>query len=216
MTGGLCRAALSGLAVLIVTVLAVIAAAEAMESWHGHGRSLERPVDAAIVLGAGVYRDGTLEPPSRRRVAAAVELLRKGMARALIVSGGPVPQVEPTAAELMRDYAISLGAPRESVLVEDAAGSTFENLRFSFEIARQAGLDRLAIVTDDSHLLRAAWLACYFGDCGIGMVAAPASTEWSEFLREALAWWYNIGKVAVWSLLGAAGIPEETRGHIVE
>ena len=33
------------MAVLIVTVLAVIAADEAMESWHGHGRSLERPVD---------------------------------------------------------------------------------------------------------------------------------------------------------------------------
>ncbi len=51
------------------------------------------------------------------------------------------------------------------------------------------------------------------------LVGGVEREPWHEIAfqtaREALAWWYNIGKVAVWSMLGAAGIPEETRKLVV-
>ena len=221
MTHRLVRAAILGLAILIVTAGAVVAASAAMQRLHGGGRSLDAPVDAAIVLGAGVRRDGTLHTSSIRRVEAGVALLRSGAAEQLIMSGGPAERLGGSVAALMRDHAVLLGARPETVLVEGAAATTFENIRFSFDIARRTGLDRLAVVTDDSHLLRAALLACYFEECEISTVAVPERDgRWllpsaRDIGRETLAWWYNLGKVAAWTALGAAGIPEDRRGHYV-
>ena len=219
------RLALAGAALLLLTAVAVVIATAAMQQRHGEGRSLAQPVDAAIILGAGVEPDGVLHYSSRRRVAAGVALLRAGQTDRLILSGGMVPYVGTSAAALMRDYAISLGAAPGSVLVEDQSRTTFENLRFSFRLAHAAGLRRLALVTDDSHLLRASWLACYFGDCGIALVAVPTlgSSIWSSIRvdtvlgtgRETLAWWYNLGKIASWSILDSLGIPESRREQLV-
>ncbi len=216
------RLVLAGGSLLLLTSVGVIAASLAMQQRHGGGRSVAEPVDAAIVLGSGVDPDMILNYSTRRRVAAGVALARAGLAGRLIMSGGKVRSGNISAAGLMRDYAVSLGMPPEALLVEAGSDTTFENIRFSLAVAGEAGLDRLALVTDDYHLLRASWLACYFGDCTIDMVAvpvidsAPMPDAVRDIGRESLAWWYNLGKVALWSALGGIGIPEARRERFIQ
>jgi len=208
--------------VLAVTVGAVLYFADANWRQYGAGRGLDGPVDALLVLGGGIDPDAVPGYSSRRRVVAAVALLQQGQARALIFSGGPPwkpPEV--SAGALMRDYAVSLGAPPEALLVEPRAVSTFENLRFGFALAEAQGLHRLALVTDSFHIERARRLAAYFGRPEIGLVAAPGlSLEsavikgWS-ILREALAWWYNLAKVGAWELMDLAGVGVNTRQGLI-
>lgn len=214
------RAILLGAAVLAVTVAAVVYASERNFDRYGPGMTLASPVDAIIVLGGGVDPDGVLGYSSRRRVAGAVALMRAGRAERLILAGGNASNgadPETIEARLMRRWALELGAAEEALLVEDRSHSTFENLRFGFALAERHGLRRLAVLTDAFHLERARWLAAYLGRPDIAPAAVPGlgytgphDRAWST-LREAMAWWYNLLKIAGWEALGAAGMDEAAR-----
>ncbi|WP_285669486.1 YdcF family protein [Paralimibaculum aggregatum] len=211
-----------GLAVLLVTLAAVIWADRATLSETLDGAALSAPVDAAIVLGAGVSGDGRLHYSSRRRVEGAVALLASGKAERLIFSGG-IGGNHPTvsAAQLMRDFAEELGADPQRLLIEPRAVSTFENIRFSFEIAAARGLDSLALVSDPYHLPRARRIAAWFGrpEIPVSAVAGFDTTWWPErglhYTREALAWWLNLGKIAGWEGLALLGVSPEARAEMI-
>lgn len=220
------RLAAVGAAVLAVTLGAVVWQTEAMSDAHLDGRSLTEPVDAVIVLGAGVEGDGRLAYSSRRRAEAAARLLAEGRTNALIFSGGlGLWHPETPAGALMRDLAAAALPPgaglRARMAVEPNSRTTFENLRFSFAIAEAKGYRRLALLSDPYHLARAERLAAYFGQPGIGLVAAAGfereglQARIGTYLREAAAWWYNLGKVAVWEALTLLGVDAETRGQVV-
>ena len=66
-----------GVVVLALTAGAVMYFSSANLQTYGEGRALAAPADAILVLGGGVDGDGVLGYSSRRRVAAAVELLRQ-------------------------------------------------------------------------------------------------------------------------------------------
>ena len=212
-----------GLAVLLLTVGAVMYFSDANMRLYGQGRGLEAPVDAILVLGGGIDGDWVLGYSSRRRVAVAVELLKAGRARHLIFSGGSrVHHPDFTAAGLMRDHAIKLGAPPELLFTETSSASTFENLRFGFELTEEQGFADLALLTDAFHLERSRWLASYFGRPNIGLIAAPglerdgdANRVWS-ILREALAWWLNLAKAGGWEMLAASGMDVDTRQELIK
>ncbi len=210
-----------GVAVLALTVGAVLYFSDANLRLYGQG--LEAPVDAILVLGGGIDGDWVLGYSSRRRVVVAVALLKAGKARHLIFSGGP-DWVHPdfTAAELMREHAITLGAPPDALLTESRAASTFENLRLGFALAEQRGLDDVAILTDAYHLERARVLSGYFGRLDVALIAAGglerdgiANRVWS-ILREAMAWWFNLAKVGGWEALAAAGMDPAERQKLIE
>lgn len=216
------RLLLLGLAVLLLTIGAVMLLSERMMDRHAFGRSIAEPVDAAIVLGGGIDGDGVIGYSTRRRVLAAVEALKQGKARRLIVTGGPLFRGSAvTVADLMAEHAMALGAPEGAVIREERAGTTFENLRFSFALADERGLGRLALVSDAYHLARAKALAAYFGHPEVELVAAPGlrmdsdSNRISSILREAMAWWYNVLKVAAWEGLGLLGLGESERAEFV-
>ena len=209
-------------AVLVVTVGAVMLASERNMERHGNGRGLAQPVDAVVVLGTGTDGDGVLGYSARRRVAVAVDLLKTGKAGRLILSGGTMRAGLPAIAARMKEHAVELGAPSEALLVEARSHTTFENLRFSFEIAEAEGLERLAVATDAFHLERAEWLAGYFGQPGIGLVAVPGLERDPNVLRiwmivrEAGAWWYNLAKVIGWEVLAGAGLDDEARQEWIQ
>jgi len=212
-----------GLGVLALTVGAVLYFSDANLRLHGGGRSMTAPVDAILVLGGGIDGDWVLGYSSRRRVAVAVALLRAGRARALIFSGGPDWAARgQTAAEQMRAHAIGLGAPPGALLIESHAASTFENLRFGFALAERQGFESLAILTDAFHLERARALSSYFGHADIGLAAVRgleydgiANRVWS-IVREALAWWLNLAKVAGWEVLAATGMDVDARQELIK
>jgi uncharacterized SAM-binding protein YcdF (DUF218 family) len=223
MIGGLLKWGLRlAIAALALTAGAVLYFSDANLRLYGQGRGLEAPVDAILVLGGGIDGDGVPSYSSRRRVAMAVALLRAGRARNLIFSGGPEwARPEGTAAALMRNHAIALGAPAEVLFMEDRSVSTFENLRFGFALAEQQGFTDPALLTDAFHLERARRLAGYFGHPDARLVAASGleldgidNRVWS-ILREAMAWWLNLAKVGGWELLAAAGIDTDARRELI-
>ncbi|MEM1345553.1 MAG: YdcF family protein [Pseudomonadota bacterium] len=182
------------------------------------GRGLDAPVDAVIVLGAGIDGDGTLAFVSRRRATAAAQLIAEGQAGAAIFSGTLKKMYPPhSAGAMMQAHAIALGTPPALTVAEPRSRSTFENLRFSFAIADERGWQRLAIVSDAYHLSRAWALAAYLGRPEIEIVAARGfDWDWwpiklAHRIREALAWWFNLAKIGAWEGLGLFGLSDETR-----
>ena len=212
-----------GVVVLALTVGAVMYFSNANLRLYGQGRALAAPVDAILVLGGGIDGDWVLGYSSRRRVAEAVDLLRARRAGHLILTGGP-DWVHPdfTAAKLMRDHAIALGAAPEVLLIEDRSSSTFENLRFGFALAEQRGFENLAILTDAFHLERARALSGYFGHPDVALAAVRGleyegivNRVWN-IVREAMAWWLNLAKAGGWEVLAAAGMDVDARRELIQ
>ena len=217
----LLRLTFAGLAVLALTAMAVQVMTSLVLAEHGEGRAMA-PVDAIIVLGSGVAGDGRLEYGSRRRVEAAVAAFRAGRARAIIMTGAAGSwSPERSLAARMGAFAIGLGVPAGAVILEENSTTTFENIRFTFAIAEARGFRRLALASDAYHLTRARALAAYFGRPGMALVAAGGLNRESRpdylraMVREALAWWYNLYKVAAWEALGQLGYDDAERGGLV-
>ena len=216
------RLCVLGMVVFAVTFVAVVFQANHMRDTHGGGQSVVGPYDAAIILGAGIEPDGLIPYTGRRRVAIGVDLLKAGKVGRLIISDGSRKQGTRRGAEDMADYAVSLGAPREALLLERESRSTLQNLLFSRVIAREHDLKTLVLVTDSVHLTRAELLAGYLDIQLAGLAAADVRREqgvfstWPYLTREALAWWYNLGKAAAWSGLGWLGWTPEERSKYVK
>ena len=149
--------------------------------------------------------------------------MKAGQTRHLIFTGGlDSAQEELTAAALMRAHAIALGAPPEALSTENRSISTFENLHLGFAVAEAQGFDSLAILTDAFHLERAGRLARYFGHPDSGLIATAGLAQdsfpnriWS-ILREAMAWWFNLAKVAGWEALAATGVDADARRELIK
>ncbi|MEM7188701.1 MAG: YdcF family protein [Pseudomonadota bacterium] len=187
-----------------------------MKDAHHGGASLAGEVRFAIVLSSGIEPDQVLDYASRSRVSAGVGLLQEGRVAKLILSGGFVSDQQASLAEAMRDYALELGASSEDLILESRARTTLENLEFSFPMT-QAEDREIALITDDYHLTRAAMLARLFGRADVQLIASNNVLTWRDrthltfLIREAMAWWFNLGKAALFIGLDAAGLSAEER-----
>jgi uncharacterized SAM-binding protein YcdF (DUF218 family) len=119
-------------------------------------------MDAAFVLGCPVNPDGSPSPCERCRVKTAVRQFRAGKVRNLIFSGNAAhsPDVE---ADVMADLAERRGVPREHVLREPRALTTWQNIRFSARLARARGFQNILFISTADHLPRARRIARYYG-----------------------------------------------------
>lgn len=135
-----------------------------LEGWHTATGSTGDRFDAVVVLGGGLREPGTLRPTvelsdeSRLRTMCGVELYRQGAAPRLLITGGDARLFGPGTREawIMRDWAIRLGTPPESVVIEDRARTTYEN---ALETSRLLGPGtRIALVTSAYHIPRASAL----------------------------------------------------------
>jgi uncharacterized SAM-binding protein YcdF (DUF218 family) len=155
-----------------------------------------RPVDAVIVLGAGLSGE-RVTPLLASRLDRGRRVLHRSRARGktthLICSGGQGPDEVVPEAVAMANHLVEAGVDRDLLWLEDASTSTEENLRFSARVAAEHGVDdgRFAVVTNDYHALRAALLMRGVGLAGHGLGAATARYFWpSAILREfaAILW----------------------------
>lgn len=130
--------------------------------------------DVIIVLGASTSPLGGPTPTLRRRVEKGVRTFEESGARALLLTGGPAGR-RPAEAEVMRDLACSAGAPKDKILIEIEASTTFENARRSAEIMRLHGWTRAVVVTDALHIPRA--LLAFYG-VGVRATGRGARIAW--------------------------------------
>lgn len=152
-----------------------------------------RVSNAVIVLGARVNYNNHLNPCLVARVQHGASLVRFGLAKFLIVSGGNDVEDGANEASAMRDMALRSGISSEQIILEPKATSTFENLLFSQKILEQRKLKSVIVVTEPYHMPRAAMIARKLG-LNFSSSPAPESACWTPgkhfsrfFLREPFA-----------------------------
>lgn len=111
----------------------------------------------------------------------------------LLLSGGGRGR-EPEAV-LMRRMAAARGIPAAAVLIEPHSRDTLGNARETSRLLRARGWRRIVLVSDRTHLPRAALLFRLAGievagRCGVG--AASSAMAIAAALREAAAWPYGL------------------------
>ncbi|HVP31059.1 MAG TPA: YdcF family protein [Myxococcota bacterium] len=169
--------------------------------------------DAAIVLGAAVWRGGLPSPALARRAEQGARLVLEGRARVLVASGGTVTH-PPAEATLIRAIAVELGVAHERILVEDASRDTLENALACAALLRAHGLRSAWLVTDRYHLGRALFVFRRLGIEATGFPAEAGLPSRRERLRELGAWPWTLVRIAALRVLrprSAAGPPGDVR-----
>lgn len=125
--------------------------------------------DSIIVLSGPLTEDKKLGEEAIARVIRGIKLFGKGFADFIIMNGGPGKAAEgknrysyiprgshPVACEVMRDYAFSLGVPKNKILVQDYSADTVGEAYFVKEIIlAPRGWKNNIIVTNKCHEKRA-------------------------------------------------------------
>jgi uncharacterized SAM-binding protein YcdF (DUF218 family) len=122
--------------------------------------------DAIVVLGCRG------RAALKRRLEIGVQLLEKGAAPLLVLSGGgsgPVPE-----AEWMQRAALAHGVPQTALLIDPTSRNTFENARETARLLGARGLGSVLLVSDRAHLRRAALLFRLAGLRVAGRAGVPA------------------------------------------
>lgn len=145
------------------------------------------PAPVALVLGAGLTRDGRPTPFLAGRLDVAAALHAAGKVRVLLVSGdnSRADYDEPSA---MRTYLVAKGVPASAVVADYAGLDTWDSCVRAHRIF---GVNRATVVTQSFHLPRAVALCRAAGieASGVGhdtSDAFPSGTAYGWF-RESLA-----------------------------
>lgn len=173
--------------------LAALAGIEAAVVFRGEADHSALPVDAVIVLGAGVNGE---EPSAAlwSRIRAAADYLADHPDVPVVLSGGQGPGEDISEAEAMRRALwTNSEAWNARYLLEERSTSTAENFRYSKALLEEYGLDTetavIAVVTNDFHCFRSHMIA---QKQGLNTIGIPAELPWwwltaNYYLREAFA-----------------------------
>lgn len=116
-------------------------------------------VQAALVLGAKVYQNGTLSGMLEDRAAAAVDLYESGKAEKILVSGdhGGKNYDEVNA---VKDYLMERGVSEEDIFLDHAGFDTYDSLYRAKEVFKARSV---IAVTQNFHLPRAVYIGNSLG-----------------------------------------------------
>lgn len=133
------------------------------------------PSRIAVILGAGLEKDGRPTRVLRERIETAVDLLRRGNVQTLLLSGGN-PNIYANETEAMRLYALELGVPNERMLIDPDGFRTFDSC---MNLTR-FGTNQVTLITQSFHLPRAVWIARALGVNAIGCTTPHHVEHWDD------------------------------------
>ena len=180
--------------VLIITLVPnaiVIASTERYIVDRNQTNKLDGKFDCILVLGAGVYSDGTPTPMLKDRLTVACEAYELGLSDKIIMSGDHVDDSynEPAA---MKRFAIEQGIDSKVVFLDHAGISTYDSIYRAIKIF---GAKKILVVTQKYHLHRAIYIARSLGAEAYGVsanlrsyVKQPIYTtrEWGARIKDSL------------------------------
>jgi uncharacterized SAM-binding protein YcdF (DUF218 family) len=136
--------------------------------------------DVAIVLGCKSFDGNQISQCIYSRVGKGAELYKNGVVKKLILSGGNDFPDNANEAEVMKTVALMQGVKDEDILLEKKATDSYENLLYSYNIAKENNLNKVILVTELYHLPRVNLLA---NKLGIAHTYAPATDSecWSKY-----------------------------------
>ncbi len=108
--------------------------------------------DVIVAFGGGVGETGRPGQGYEERVKYAVRLYDQGYAGKVIFSSGFVYAFQ--EVDVMKALAVSLGIPPEDIILEKRSRNTYENVRNSLSIAKDAGFERVIFISSPYHMLR--------------------------------------------------------------
>lgn len=167
------------------------------------------PADCVLVLGCGLFSDGTPGRMLSRRLDAAIDLYQRGLASKLLMSGdhGTADYDEVNA---MKRYAVERGVPPEDVFMDHAGFCTYDSMVRARQIF---GCESVLVVTQPYHLYRALWNAGWQGMTAQGVGAEMYDYGWRYttwlYLRETLARVKD-------ALMGFTGLPAAVMGDPID
>ena len=109
--------------------------------------------DAILVFGGGVGETGSPGKSTIERARFSVELYKKGLAKKIIYSSGYTYKYND--AENMKLFAMSMGIPSKDIILEKKANSAYENVKYSTEILKEKGFDKIILVSSPYNMRRA-------------------------------------------------------------
>ena len=117
--------------------------------------------DYMIILGCGLQKDGSPTPLLKGRIDCALnfyhqQLTNTGKELRFICSGGQGEDEVCSEAKAMQRYLLGQGIQEANICLEEASGSTHENMLFSKEmIEKEKGYAHVAFATSNFHVFRA-------------------------------------------------------------
>jgi vancomycin permeability regulator SanA len=155
----------------------------------------ERPFDAVIVLGAGIYPSGRPTPMLASRLDRAAELYRAGAAPVVLATGDN-STADYNELATMHRYAVAAGVPAGDVYLDYAGFSTYESM---YRARHVFGAKRILVVTQAYHLPRALHDAAALGLDAWGVAASAhqggqLKRDLREFAARVKDWGYGLVK----------------------
>jgi uncharacterized SAM-binding protein YcdF (DUF218 family) len=147
-------------ALFALAILASLAIAAELVFWLGARIAAQPAVAgdcAVLVLGYPSNADGSPNAVQRDRVAAGVAAFQRNHCERLVISGGAAhnPSVE---AAVMARLATAAGVPAASVVIEDRAQNTWQNVEFSLPLLE--GFAHVFVASDTLHAFRGRRYLC--------------------------------------------------------
>ncbi|MDR2714463.1 MAG: YdcF family protein [Coriobacteriales bacterium] len=148
--------------------------------------------DAAVVLGAHVFPNGTPSLTLQDRLDKAIQLYEQGRTQVLIMSGG-IDSDGTNEAWAMYDYAVAHGVAEKDILVDEHGDNTQESAANTVEMIKSAGFESVSTISNFYHLARVKML--YLAE-GLDVSTVPADDPKAglpapfTLFREIPGWWY--------------------------
>lgn len=108
--------------------------------------------DSIIVLGNSPNWNNKPNTFLKHRLDKAITLFKSNYSTKLILTGGA--KGEMSEAQLMEDYCIQKGIDKASIIKEEQAKSTIQNLIFTDVIIKELNLKKSLVVTSRYHVKR--------------------------------------------------------------
>jgi uncharacterized SAM-binding protein YcdF (DUF218 family) len=185
--------------VLVVACAALVRIGQVAKLIHEQSNLDEtRKADVILVLGAAEYR-GKPSPVLKARLDHALDLYRRGLAPAILTTGGAGGDPVFTEGTVGRDYLIQHGVPSEAIIVEPEGESTVHSTAAAAEIMRRMNMESCIVVSDGYHIFRVKKMLEFRG---LKVYGSPRPTrnkgdrrEWWDYFRQAVS--YSLWSVGI-------------------
>jgi uncharacterized SAM-binding protein YcdF (DUF218 family) len=143
------------LTIAVAIILISIVAAAIVYRTIPSSNTASTHFDTIIVLGTPANPDGTPSPEQRERTLEGIREYKAGVAPTLIFTGGPAHN-QYVEAHVMATLALAQGVPLISIIEEDRARNTIQNIFYSQRIMAEHNWNSAEVVSSPSHLPRTA------------------------------------------------------------
>jgi uncharacterized SAM-binding protein YcdF (DUF218 family) len=157
------------LGVISVVAMGVIGAPLAQMLLFGL-TDYQRPADAILVFGARAYADGSASDALGDRILAACTLYQKGLAKTLLLSGGPGDGAY-TEPDVMKRIALDCGVPEAQIVLDPLGVNTQATVENTLDLLERLRVKRVIAVSHFYHLPR---IKMAFQRRGVEVLTSPA------------------------------------------